>query len=155
MEFGDWIPSLYPVLSIGGESPGRCSGWTWERRSYKWGEDLRIGGTTGPTGGSIGVIARKDAKRWLWRGWDTPCREVLTYSWVLSRKWQDTISAVGRSLLHCFGDGLKATTVFADSIALPSGLPVPVSALFSGRHLSPDHTAFYLFVYLIIACFPN
>lgn len=40
-----------------------------ERRSYKWAEDLRSGGRgerrgrTGPTAGSIGVIAGEDAKR--------------------------------------------------------------------------------------------
>lgn len=53
----------------------------------------------------------------------------------------DTMSALGRSLLHGFEGGLKATT-FAHSIVPSSGLLVLASAFFPGRHLSPDHTAF-------------
>lgn len=142
MELGNWISSLSPVLSIEGESPGRCCGWTG-RGGPAGGLRTWEAGTR-PTGGSLGIIAREDARRWLWlwRGWDI-VQEVLTYSWVLSRKWHDTVSAVGRSLLPGFGGGLRATIVFAHSVAPQA--PVPASAVFSGRHLSPDHTAFYLF----------
>lgn len=71
MEFGDWIPSLYPVLSIERESPGWCSGWTRERRSYKWGEDLRMGAQQGPLG---------KHRRYCWRGRQKMAMERLGHS---------------------------------------------------------------------------